>query len=423
MRPARLLAVAVAAAASLPASVGFAVVGYVPDYRMDFMDWEQAVTLTTHLVLFSLEPRADAGLDGVGRIQALLQPGTALGQAISQAKNPAKVLVTLGGGGRSQHFPKVAGNKKARKKLVQAITTLFEELPALAGLDLDWEAPTTAAQWRDYGKLAQDLRTSWEESTRLAEREGGLLLTMTYHPGTGAVAAFANLKGKKSEKAFVDLFDFCHAMAYSHFDSERRHSTDGMDKAAVEEWNKYSLPLNRLTLGMPLFGVSRKTGETLSYADIMSRDPSLEKRPEVDECTEGNVYFVNAGSMAQKVQYAGRQGLAGVMVWELGQDERVPAPGGMLRLISRTAEEIRASWRYRFSWLPFGENHVIMVFSALAGLYLLREVVTGVPPAHKLARQRPPPSEGRPTDGNAAAAPSAAPAEEPVTAASEGERG
>jgi len=427
MRTALLFGAAVLAALAISVSEGFAVVGYVPEYRMDAINWEQAVAFTTHLVLFSLEPKADGELDGVDRLKAVLRPGSTLRNALSKVKTPAKILVTIGGAGRSGHFPKLAGNKKARKKLARDTARLFRDLPMLAGLDLDWEAPTTMTQWRDFGRLAQELRTTWDESQGGTDEEtmADRLLTMTYHPGSGAVATFSGLKAKKSETAFVDLFDFCHAMAYSHFDHERRHSTAAIDKSAVEEWIKYQLPLRRLTLGVPLFGVSRKTGATISFEDILASEPTLEQRPEVDESRDG-VYFVNAGSLARKVQYAGQQGLGGIMIWELGQDRR---SGGMLRHARNAADGVRRSWSYQLSWLPFGENHVIMVLSALVGLHFFKEVLLGTPPGHKLASQRPPPREDRqpqpspPTDGDAPAT-APVPAEPPPAEGnSEGEGG
>merc|ERR1712137_1035304 len=128
---------------------------------------------------------------------------------------------------------------------------MFKDLPFLSGVDLDWEAPTTVQQWRDLGKLTKEIRAALEEAGHQ-----NVIMTMAFRPGTGAVAAFSSLQSKKETgKAFIDLFDFIHAMAYTHFDNDRKHSTMQLDNAAREEWVAGSLPMHRLTLGIPFFGV------------------------------------------------------------------------------------------------------------------------------------------------------------------------
>ncbi|CAK8999484.1 unnamed protein product [Durusdinium trenchii] len=50
-----------------------AVVGYVPDYRFNSIDWRKAVARTTHLILFSVEPKVD-GLQNLDTIRGILRP-------------------------------------------------------------------------------------------------------------------------------------------------------------------------------------------------------------------------------------------------------------------------------------------------------------------------------------------------------------
>ncbi|CAJ1391879.1 unnamed protein product [Effrenium voratum] len=92
---------------------GFAVVGYVPDYRWPGLDWHKAVDLTTHLVLFSLEPTLE-GLQNTDGLRSLLKSGP---KAMEAAKSPPKLLVSVGGAGRSKDFAAVAASKKHRKRV------------------------------------------------------------------------------------------------------------------------------------------------------------------------------------------------------------------------------------------------------------------------------------------------------------------
>mmetsp|Transcript_83128 Transcript_83128/g.178208 ORF Transcript_83128/g.178208 Transcript_83128/m.178208 type:complete len:419 (-) Transcript_83128:21-1277(-) len=366
--------------ALLQRAEGFVVVGYVPEYRFEAVDWAGVVARTTHLLLFSLEPAENGDLKGVQNVAAVLRSTSRLQQALKNAGKAApQVMVTVGGAGRSQHFAAATGEKKVRRRLARRIVKLLEEQPTLAGVDLDWEAPRKPQEWRDLGRLAGEIRSLGSKD---ASRK--LLITMAYHPRSGALEAFAELKGKKSETSFVDLFDLCHAMTYSQFDHQRHHSTAAMDLAAVEEWKDAGLPRERLTLGLPFFGVTKK-GESMSYGQIVDRDPTVKRFTANDESTDGT-YFINAKSAAKKVQFAAQQGLAGVAIWELGQDKPASdaAEGSLLRHIWEAVEEVGTPvsfWRRLLSYaVPSSEDQVYAALSAVVFVYLLVRVLASTPP-------------------------------------------
>lgn len=266
--------------------------------------------------------------------------------------------------------------------MAKMVAMVFDKLPFLAGIDLDWESPQSKQEWRDLGRLAKDVRSA---SSRK------LVITTTYHPRSGAIEVFGNLKSK-SGASFLDFFDYCHSMAYTHFDPERRHSTQHMDRGAIEEWIHHRLPLSKLTLGVPFFGVKRKTGEAKSYASIIDDEPSLKDRVGTDESKDGT-YFVNARSMAQKVAVAKNRGLAGVMIWEVGQDKPLNSGASLMRHIVASAREGQLpdrSWR---EWVlshlhGFGEDQAICVMATIIGAFLLVKVLTVERPRDRL---QPPP--------------------------------
>lgn len=363
-----------------------AVFGYIPEYRFSGLDWHGVVRSTSHLVLFSAQPTAEGDLDGLDRLSVALRVGSALRTALDQQGEAApKVLVAIGGAGRSQHFAAAAGSSKTRKRLAKVLAKFFAKFPFLSGVDLDWETPQSSHQWRDLGRLAKEIRSTLSEVK-------GLLITTTYHPRSGAVNAFSGLKGKKSETSFVDLFDFCHAMAYSLYDNERRHSSPKLDGQAIEEWMMAGLPMPRLTLGLPFFGVSRRTGEAKTYSQILDQEPSLTDRPGTDESKDGD-YFINARSMAQKVRVAAENGLGGVMVWELGQDKAVSSGSSLLEHVWAAAKhglEPPDSWKEALLTRihNFNEDHVIGTLASILGGYFMIKALTGERARDKL---QPPP--------------------------------
>jgi len=403
------IAIGLALLGASPSAVAdFQVVGYVPDYRFSSIDWDGAVQRTTHLVLFSLEPTADGKLEGLGRLSILSYPTSNLMQALQRASTAApNVLVAIGGAGRSTHFPALAAAPKARKRLAGQVVKLMKKFPVVAGIDFDWEVPADSEQWRDFGKLAKEVRAAVSREIEVGSGRRALL-TMTYHPLTQAVPAFAAMKSKASGTPFVDLFDLCHVMAYFQLDAQKRHSTQLLAKTAIQEWLDAGLPPGRLTLGLPFFGVDRDTTEPSAWSDIAKAQPSLKTRTSADE-TEGGVYFNNAETLAKKIRYAHRQGLAGVMIWELGHDTASSdaAGGSLLRHVhqavlqarsqrsqrpsaSRSSSEERASTKSSargsyFSQIPWTVDTLIAVLAGHLGFYFFIQAVFFATPVHKRA--------------------------------------
>ncbi|CAK9052461.1 unnamed protein product [Durusdinium trenchii] len=325
-----------------------AVVGYVPDYRFNSIDWRKAVARTTHLILFSVEPKVD-GLQNLDTIRGILRPQSALSVALEQAGADApKVLVSVGGAGRSADFGQVLGSKKSRKRLAKQLLSLLQELPQLSGLDFDVEVQNP--DWLNLAKLVLMLRTA------IGSRGGEMpVMTMTFHALSAAMKGFAPLTLKpqdSEEKRFVDLFDMCHAMTYTVMDQQGRHASEKMDTDVVEAWAKLGLPAERLTLGIPLFAV--KNGAVpATYQEIVTQEPSIISSGQ--ERTKEGFFFVNAASAAKKVQLAEERGIAGLMIWELGQDV-LEDHGNILREVWNAAKN--KGFLHRLLGFSFKEDHL-----------------------------------------------------------------
>eukprot|EP00930_Biecheleria_cincta_P039310 TRINITY_DN27032_c0_g1_i1.p1 TRINITY_DN27032_c0_g1~~TRINITY_DN27032_c0_g1_i1.p1 ORF type:complete len:429 (-),score=55.27 TRINITY_DN27032_c0_g1_i1:53-1339(-) len=348
---------------------GLNVVGYVPEYRFPMMDWDAAMRQTTHLVLLSLQPTADGGIAGLDTLRNVLNPNSRLSSVLKSLKSSessAHVMVGVGGIGRSEAFAEVTASKKLRKRLAKVLASVLHEFPVLMGVDFEWEVPEDAEQWRNLGRLAKDVRAA-------AGTRGGkeAVLTMTYHPLSKAVSVFGSLRAKSSDKSFVELFDMCHAMTYSLVDNTGRHSTHKMDIDTIDEWKSAGLPMSRLTLGVPLFGIQPQVSDSGSpptvktYNEIIENEPALLQNPQTDTTKDG-IFFVNKAQVATKIKMASDAGLAGIMVWELGQD--LSTTERMLSHIWRSAQgksSRLASW-FRFS---FSEDIFFACATAILGGY------------------------------------------------------
>jgi chitinase len=89
----------------------------------------------------------------------------------------------------------------------------------------------------------------------------------------------------------------------------------------------------QVTLGIPLYGRDRKKAErAVSYRDLVAKHKLDADTDEVD-----GVYFNGPATVRRKVGYAVEQKLAGVMVWELGQDAAGEA--SLVRVIRATADK------------------------------------------------------------------------------------
>lgn len=349
-----------------------AIIGYVPDYRFNGIDWDKVVSQTTHLVLFSAEPRVD-GLRNRDVIRSVLRPNSALSAALQKAGSGApKLLVSVGGAGRSQEFPDVIGNKKTRKRLAKQLLNLMQELPQLAGIDFDLQVQNP--DYLSLAKLVMMLRTA------VGSRGGQKpIFTMTFHALAGVLNSFATLTLKQQdseEKRFVDLFDMCHAMTCTMMDQQGRHSSEKMDTDVVQAWLKYGMPLDHLTLGIPFFGVKNGLAP-VTFREIISQERSFASSG--SERTKDGFFFVNAENAVKKVKFAEEQGIAGLMIWELGQDAAEESIS-LLRHIWDAAKN--KGILHQLLGITPKEDHLFSVLTVLmGGYYFLRVMQLAMKPS------------------------------------------
>jgi len=99
----------------------FVVGGYLPDYRF-YIDVDKAAIHLTDLILFSAKPTPS------GMLTHFLSPSNFEAALSSRLQNPGlKLLMSVGGGGRSENFLAIASDAGRRQKFVRAVKAMCEK--------------------------------------------------------------------------------------------------------------------------------------------------------------------------------------------------------------------------------------------------------------------------------------------------------
>jgi chitinase len=283
----------------------FRVAGYLPDYRAASLN-EDALQYLTDLILFSAEPTASGKID-MGRLQGIdwkrLQS--------SKEKHSFRLILCVGGWDRSSQFASVASTPVTRRAFVADALRLCDQYH-FDGIDLDWEHPQDKAQQTDYAQLLMELAQAF--------RPRSLTVSIT-------LAAWQDVP-----KSAFDAVDFVQIMSY---DNAGQHSTFESAISDVQKVRRAGAPVDKIVLGLPFYGRNKNdSNETMTYAEIIKTF-----NPAKDINEENNLYFNGIDLIQKKTQYAIANGLAGVMVWEIGQDAL--SDQSLLRAIDASVRETK----------------------------------------------------------------------------------
>ena len=264
------------------------IVGYLPEYRSEDIRevWFQELT---DLMLFSAEVKSDGTLDLI-RVSKL-----PIERIVKLAKpNSTRIILCIGGWGRSEHFASVTSESSSRSTLVKSILETCLKM-GLDGIDLDWEHPKSKNEETNYGLLLKDLSEAFKPHS--------LQLSIT-------IAAWQSIP-----KEAIASTDFVQVMAYDH---DGRHSTLEEAIQDLERVAALGVPKSKTILGIPLYGRSIKNrDDSKTYQEIVSL---YSVKPEIDEV--GGYYFNGLKTIQKKCDHAANSGLAGVMFWEVAQDAK-----------------------------------------------------------------------------------------------------
>ena len=302
----------------------FIVAGYLPDYRAS-INLNATLVHLTDVVLFSLTPASV--VSGGGSSCCLSKEHFALvrkarSYKLEKTKSSIRILITIGGGGRSDGFADiVSGSSNTRHSFLHGIVKICRE-NELDGVDWDNENIQTYEQWEAY------LHFLVEASTFLHKHN--LLVSVALHPGQ-------YLPSEVCRKV-----DRVHLMAYDmmHNQHSKHHASFKSVKKALSSFSSNGCPSSKLIMGIPAYARHESNpGKVKTYAEIV--DEFLSEQDEHDVDTKEIItnlsswkgyQFDSASDAKVKAEYAKDNDYGGCFLWELGQDKRISdvADGGVL---------------------------------------------------------------------------------------------
>jgi len=279
----------------------FAIIGYLPDYQLNSIK-PDAISGVTDLIYFGLVPNKN------GRLAESPIPRAALIklQSIKQQTH-CRVLLSVGGWDRSNGFAELTSSAVTRQLFIRNLVQYCRQ-NRFHGIDYDWEHPKTQIELSNYVKLITETSIACDPYS----------MTVTV-----AQAAWQNLG-----KDVYQVVDRVHLMTYDHDFPQATYDKSTKDIERVIDWG---CPSEKLAMGIPFYG-RNKYRNTLTYAEITENQL-------VDSAKDviAGFAFNGQATVAKKVRYAAEQKLAGVMIWELGQDSS-RSELGLLETIKRHAE-------------------------------------------------------------------------------------
>jgi chitinase len=305
----------------------------------------------SHVAIGPVVPNADGSLDTTFDIDAVNGPIWASGVATAAHSANRKALLMIGGAGAISGWQGAASNANR----ATFVTNLLNEMDAVGadGLDLDWEPldpfNSSATDYADFAALAQALRTA----------RPGMILTVPVGP--------ININYYPSSDPFFGTvapsFDGIDIMTYDmewdsggwdSWFSSALHGEAATTPTSVDSSVAYYLasgvPRGKLGVGIGFYGVCwqgvtgpRQTipggagiigsDNTYSYHNVMQQYYSavnyhydtVADAPWLGSSTPfgpNNCNFLSyedPQSVAAKGAYARRNGLAGTIIWTIGE--------------------------------------------------------------------------------------------------------
>ena len=283
---------------SAPKPADFKIIGYLPGRSVDTT--AIAFHRLTHInFAFAIPAKNGGGLDAVrnaDKLAALVKKAH---------RHNVKVFISIGGwsigdgGGDDSRFHRLAADAQERNYFVAKTMELVRRFN-LDGVDVDWEYP--------------DIENRSADDNVLLMRQLGDSLHAINKELTAAVVHYGN-QGEGTKDEIFEIVDWLNLMAYDDDKGQPvPHSPYSLAEKSINYWVKErGLPANKAVLGLPFYGKPRK--EKLShYKDILAAGGDAMK----DEFD--SVYYNGISTIKKKTELAMKEGLAGVMIWEISQD-------------------------------------------------------------------------------------------------------
>ncbi len=279
-----------------------------------------------------------------------------------KSRNPdLKVLISVGGWTWSGGFSDAALTPESRDKFAKSCTRMVKDFD-LDGIDLDWEYPNQVGAGNvhrpeDVHNFTLMLKAVREELDKLAEEEGNgghYLLAIA----TGADKHYVDNVEMAEIAKYLDFLNIMTYDFYNGLHNVNGHHANLMPSARPEldmnsvmqavDWHtEAGFPADRINLGIPfygriwngvdiqgddiLFNSAETVGMGIDYIDFCDNVNAngftrywddVAKAPYLWNPEEKTfISYEDEESIALKIEYLKKRGLAGVMFWEYSADK------------------------------------------------------------------------------------------------------
>ena len=275
----------------------FMVIGYLQGRNIDTTSIP--FHRLTHINFsFAIPAKNGGGLDALRNWDKLI------GLVKKAHQNNVKVFLSVGGWsigdapGDDSRFHRMAETKEERNYFVTNLMELVRRFN-LDGVDMDWEYPDIENRSaEDYVLLMKQLADSLHAQNKKL---------------TAAVVHYGN-QGEGTKKEIFAIVDWLNLMTYDDDKGQPiPHSPYSLVEKSFNYWVKQrGLPPQKAVLGLPFYGKPR--GKLTHYKDLVNAGAD----PYGD--TFDSVYYNGINTIKQKTQFALKEKMAGVMIWEISQD-------------------------------------------------------------------------------------------------------
>jgi GH18 family chitinase len=298
---------------------GLITVGYLPSYRVHAVDIDFITSKLDYIIYFSIYGDKngyvvndhDVYPDGDDKINQHLK-------LLSETckKKGCKLLLALGGAGRSAFFQRVLGDRDLAKRFGDQVYARYIHNGIFDGFDINWQFPSPKKEpYTFYLKFIKRLKAIG------ANQRKKVIISVPYKP----IIEYLGPQAKYLNSAHIfSSVDFFTAMAYDLKDVDKHHSAYKTAVGVIEEIRSLNpMIMGKMVLGIPFYGneVDSKDSSK-SYEELIHQG---KRNGNVDEMVVNNnlIYkFNQPETVARKVELAIDNYLLGVAVWELGQDCR-----------------------------------------------------------------------------------------------------
>lgn len=290
---------------------------------------------------------------------------------LSARKKGVRVVLSIQGyGDNSKNFSNAAANESTRKKFVESVLNVVEKYH-FDGIDIDWEYPGwftptyKDSEKENYTLLIKELYET------LKAKDESYLLTAALPAGIDGYVRY-DLAEVSKYLDYIHLMSYDletsasavhHTALYSSTGSVTNTLTTtqtGSGDASVKLYVNQGVPKEKIVLGVAFYGkytyvANKKNGgigtattksgySTITYTRIAQNYLSKIGDGVIyywdNECcapylfVEEDMMFItyeNEKSIKEKCKYVDEEGLGGIMIWEIGEDET----GTLMKAVNR----------------------------------------------------------------------------------------